>query len=243
MKTIHDDAVIIGLMEYRDTDRIVSLFSRDHGKISGIARGARKSVKRFGGALELFARLSIHFQPREPLVTISAVDIRTIYPQIRATMAGIAHAGYAVELVAALAPERYPSPRLFRLLTAYLQHLDQAPALPADRHVFEINLLNILGYRPPLEACAGCGASLAVSGGRWAGKAVHAVYCQNCTTTGQQLGTATIATLRNALTTGRFGQISFSRETLDETDAFLHDFIAAHIHRPLNSLAFLRLSP
>ncbi len=243
MKIINDDAVVIGLLDYRETDRIVTFFSRDHGKISGIARGARKSVKRFGGALELFARLSISFLPRESLVTISDVDIRTIYPQIRATMAGIAHAGYAAELVAELAPERYPSHRLFRLLTAYLEHLDQAPAVPADRHIFEINLLNILGYRPALETCAGCGASLALSGGLWSGSTGHGVYCPGCSTGGIRLGTATVATLLKALATGRFGQIGFSREALDEADEFLHDFIAAHIHRSLNSLAFLRLSP
>jgi DNA repair protein RecO (recombination protein O) len=243
MKIINDEAVVIGLIDYRETDRIVSLFSREHGKINGIARGARKSVKRFGGALELFARLSINFLPGESLATIREVDIRTIYPQIRASLAGIAHAGYAAELVAALAPERYPNQRVFRLLTAYLEHLELAPAAPSDRHFFEMNLLNILGYRPPLENCAGCGADLAHCGGLWSARTGHGIYCQSCATGGKRLSAAAVSLLRQTLTTGRFGQIDFSREALDETAEFLHDFIAAHIHRPLKSLAFLRLSP
>jgi DNA repair protein RecO (recombination protein O) len=243
MKIISDEAVVIGLMDYRETDRIVSLFSREHGRISGIARGARRSVKRFGGALELFARLSISFHPGEALLTLREVDLRTIYPQIRATLAGIAHAGYAAELVAALSPERHANQRVFRLLTAYLEHLDQAPATPADRHFFEVNLLNILGYRPPLEHCAGCGADLGPGGGLWSSASGHGIYCQRCASAGTRLSAATVALLRQSLATGRFGQIGFSSEALAETDEFLHDFIAAHIQRPLKSLAFLRLSP
>jgi len=243
MKSVNDEAVVIGLMDYRETDRIVSLFSREHGKISAIARGARKSVKRFGGALELFARLSISFVPGETLATIRDVDIRTIYPQIRATLAGIAHAGYAAELVAALAPERYCNQRVFRLLTAYLEHLDLAPAVPSDRHFFEINLLNILGYRPPLENCAGCGENLALHGGLWSEGAGHGLYCRSCATGGVRLGATAVSLLRRSLTTGRFGQIGFSLEALGEADQFLQAFIAAHTQRPLKSLAFLRLSP
>lgn len=243
MKLIEDEAIVIGLMDYRETDRIVSLFCKEHGKISGIARGARKSVRRFGGVLELFARLTVHFLPGETLVTIRDVDIRTIYPQIRTTMAGIAHAGYAAELVAELTPERYANLRIFRLLTAYLEHLDQTAATPSDRHFFEINLLNILGYRPPLESCAGCGTDLATCGGLWSERTGHGIYCQSCTTGGIQLGAATLALLGKALTTGRFGQISFSQKALGEADEFLRVFIDAHIHRPLKSLAFLRLSP
>jgi len=243
MKPIQDEAVVIGLMDYRETDRIVSLYTRDHGKVSGIARGARKSIKRFGGALELFARLSVHFLPGEALVTIRDADILTIYPQIRATLAGIAHAGYAAELVAALAPERYRNQRIFRLLTTYLEHLDRSPATPSDRHFFEINLLNIMGYRPPLENCAGCGGNLALGGGLWSAMTGHNIYCQNCTTTGMPLSATTVSLLQKSLTTGRFGQISFRDEALDETDRFLHGFIAEHIQQPLKSLAFLRLSP
>lgn len=243
MKIVSDAAVIIGLMDYGESDRLVTLFTREHGRISGIARGARKSVKRFGGSLELFASLTTSFLPRESLVAIRGVDLVTIYPGIRATLAGIAHAGYAVELVAALTPERYPNQRIFRLLTAYLEHLDRNVASPADRHFFEINLLNILGYRPPLDSCSGCGAGLADSGGFWSAQGGHGIYCRHCASGGRQLGATTVTLLCQALATGRFGQISFSGEALVEADEFLHDFIAAHIHRPLKSLAFLRLSP
>lgn len=243
MKIASDDAIVIGLMDYRETDRLITLFTREHGRISGVARGARKSVKRFGGSLELFARLTASFIPHDALATIREVDLVTIYPGIRATLGGIAHAGYAAELVAALTPERYPNQRVFRLLTAYLEQLDRTAASPADRHFFEINLLNILGYRPELDSCTDCGADLARSGGFWSDRSNHGVYCPNCAPGGRPLSAPTVALLRQSLATGRFGQVSFTEATLAETDAFLGTFIAAQLHRPLKSLAFLRLSP
>jgi len=243
MRIVKDDALIIGLMDYRESDRIVTFFSRDHGRISGVARGARRSVKRFGGALELFSRLTLNFTPTDGLVTVHDADPVTIYPKIRATLEGIAHAGYACELVAAMAPERLANQRLYRLLAAYLDRLDSFPVNCSDRHFFEINLLNILGYRPPVESCCRCGDSLGDRGGSWSGGEDGGICCPRCNRGGARLGGEAIAGLARSLTTGRFGQVVFPQGALAEAEAYLEAFIAAHLQRPLKSLAFLRLSP
>jgi len=242
MRSISDEAIVIGLMDFRETDRIVSLFTKEHGRMSGLARGARRSVKRFGGSLELFARLSVNFAQGESLVSIRDVDAVTIYPGIRSSFEGIAHAGYACELVSLLAPERLANGRLFRLLTAYLDHLDNSPATASGRHFFEINLLNILGYRPPLDSCAGCGSELGLKGGFWSGHE-GGIYCRNCSGNGSFLGGSTVTLLLESMKCGRFGQITFADSNILEAGSFLEAFITSNIGRPLKSLAFLRLSP
>ncbi|PKN16416.1 MAG: DNA repair protein RecO [Deltaproteobacteria bacterium HGW-Deltaproteobacteria-23] len=243
MKSLADEAIVIGVRDYRETDRIVHLYTKEHGRLSGIARGAKKSVKRFGGAFELFARLSLELLPAENLATISSAEPLTIYPGIRQTFAAIAQASYAVELLTAITPERLPNKRVFRLLSAYLEQLDNSGVEPSDRHFFEMNLLNILGYRPPLESCSKCGAALAVDGGFWSQGAGHGLVCCRCAHGGYSLSGASIALLLNAFKVGRFGQIRFSPAEIAEVDRFMAAFIAAHISRPLKSLAFLRLSP
>jgi DNA repair protein RecO (recombination protein O) len=243
MRRVTDEALIIGLMDYRENDRIVTFFTREHGRLSGVARGAKRSVKRFGGSLELFSRLQLGFTPAEGLVTVNEVDLVTIFPAIRTTLVGIAHAGYACELVGALSPERLANQRLFRLLTAYLEQLDRSPASCADRHFFEINLLNILGYRPPLEHCCRCGDTLGAAGGSWAGGEEGGISCRRCNRSGRPLGGGAIAGLLASLTTGRFGQVGFSPGELNEVEAYLDACIAANLQRPLKSRAFLRLSP
>jgi len=243
MKSLTDEGIVVGLMDYREADRIVHLYTKEHGRMSGIARGAKKSVKRFGGAFELFARLSLSFLPAENLATISSAEAITIYPGIRKALDTIAYASYAAELVSALTPERLPNKRVYRLLSAYLDHLDTSPADPSDRYFFEINLLNILGYRPQLESCPACGTIIAVDGGFWSPGRSHEIFCRRCSRGGFPIDGESISLLVNSIKTGCFGRIRFSPDGIVGVDRFLEAFIAANVSRTLKSLAFLRLSP
>jgi len=239
MRTSCCEGILIGVMDYGEADRIGTFFTLEYGKLRGIARGAKRSVRRFGGVLELFARLRLQIILREGLSTVSAADIVTIHPGIRSDLPRIGHAGYACELVDLLLPERLHNPRLFRLLAAYLERLDQFPATPSDRRFFEINLLNILGYRPALEHCAGCGGELA--GGAFLGRVPVAdgLFCGRCGAGGGQVAASTVAQLLKAMSTGRFGMLSFTDDELAEAGQLLDIAIAAHISRPLKSLPFL----
>lgn len=239
MHPIRCEAVVLATMDYRESDRIVTLFTLCHGKVRGLARGARKSMRRFGGALEPFARLSVELVVREGLSSLHSVDIVTVYPRIRQELAAIGHGGYAVELVDRLLPDGAPVPRLFRLLVSYLDHLDQGGASPSNRRFFEANLLNILGYRLSLDACAACGVDLPADAGRSAGVG-GTVLCSACGRYGAPLSAETVRLLHRCLGTGRFGAVPFPPDALNEAGPLLDGAIAAHLTRPLNSLAFLR---
>jgi DNA repair protein RecO (recombination protein O) len=240
MQICRCEAIVLGMMDYREADKIVTLFTLEQGKIRGMARGAKRSVRRFGGALELFARLQLEIAIKEGLAQLHTADIVTVFPRIREDLVKIGQAGYACELTDALLPEGLCNPRLFRLMTAYLEHLDRSPAAPSDRRFFELNLLNVLGYRPALEQCAECAAELA--GGAWFRQdaAACGLLCSQCERGGSPVSAATVGHLRQALTTGRFGVITFSPTELDEAGRLLDSAIAAHIQRPLNALTFLR---
>jgi len=150
MKTIDAQAIILRLTDYGEADRIASLFTLEHGRLSGIARGAKRSRKRFGGALEPFAHLQLQLQQGHALAQMNGADIMSIFPGIRQDLNRIGFAAYACELVERLTPEEEANPRLFRLLYCYLERLDQAQASPSDRRFFAVNLLKILGYQPEL---------------------------------------------------------------------------------------------
>ena len=240
MKGEECGAVVIGAMDYREADRIVTLFTLEQGKVRGIARGARKSRRRFGASLELFARVRARLQLRDGLSSLLEADLVTVYPGIRQELPRIALAGYACELVDHFLPDGMPNPRLYRLVVTLLEYLDQAAAEPSDRRFFEINLLNILGYRPPIDSCPACGADLADTGGLLAGGGLHAIPCPACGSGGRPVSSATIQMLRQSLRTGRFGVVRFPPETLAEAGELLDRAIASHLHRPVKSLAFLR---
>jgi DNA repair protein RecO (recombination protein O) len=145
-------AIILSTNNYGDSDRIASLFTLEHGHIRGFAKSARASKKRFGGLLEPAHRLELVLSLKEDgLSRIERIEQTTCHLQLHQQLESLALALYACELVELLTPEGHPLPRLFRLLSALLDHLDQVTAKASDRCFFEINLLNILGYRPLLH--------------------------------------------------------------------------------------------
>jgi len=231
---------VLGTMDYREADRIVTLFTLEHGKLRGIARGAKNSVRRFGGALELFARLRAEIVPKEGLSAIHHADIVTVFPRIRDDLAKIGYAGYACELTDAMLPEGMANPRLFRLLSSYLEHLDSSPASSSDRRFFEMNFLNVLGYCPTLERCESCGVDLDRAAWSSQTMSTSGLLCASCGRGGNPVSGETVLLLKRTLRTGRFGMIFFPAQALHEAGSFLDHALAAHLNRPLKALDFLR---
>ncbi|OGR30285.1 MAG: DNA repair protein RecO [Desulfuromonadales bacterium GWD2_54_10] len=238
MRTEKLQAFVLSTLDYGDSDRIVSLFTLEHGRIKAFARGAKKSRKRFGAALETFARIEAQVRVKDGLSGIQQAEIHSIYPRVRADLAGIAHALYACELVEVITPEGHPLPRLYRLLAAYLDRLETGPAVESDRRFFEINLLNILGYRPSLDSCSRCDIPFAESGALL--QENNELICRACTTGGQALASASLRILLACLGTGKFGQIILPPEICAEVGSLLDNAVAAHADRRLKSLEFLR---
>ena len=231
-------AIVLSSSDFGESDRIASLFTLEHGRMKGFARGARNSRKRFGPALETFARIELQLVRKDGLSSLRQADVITVYPGIRGDLSGIAHALYACELVDSITPEGQPLPRLYRLLTAYLERLDCGAADDADRRMFEINLLNILGYRPSLETCSICGAgfgetvAIVQSGGE--------LTCRFCVKSGRSITAQTRKSLLSCLSTGRFGLELFSADGLLQAGLLLDEAVSAHTGRKLKSLEFLR---
>ena len=216
----------------------MSLFTLEHGRLKGFARGARNSRKRFGPALETFARIDIQLNHKEGLSSVRSADVITLYSGIRGVLGAIAHALYACELVECLTPEGQPLPRLYRLLAAYLERLDSGHSDGADRRMFEINLLNILGYRPSLDGCSRCGSDFDERGAlmQQGGELV----CRFCAATGRTMSSSALQGLGSCLATGRFGQMVFEADALQPAGVLLDESLATHSARKLKSLEFLR---
>lgn len=231
-------AIVLSTTDYGESDRIATLFTLEHGLLKGFARGARNSRKRFGPALENFARIDVQLAHKEGLSSLRQADVISVYPGIRGNLACIAHALYACELVECLTPEGQPLPRLYRLLATYLNRLDSGSEALADRRLFEINLLNILGYRPSLESCCRCdsvfsgGGAFMLPGGD--------LVCRFCVATGRLIADAALRSLLACLSTGRFGLVQFSDEDLQQAGILLDEFLATHAGKKLKSLEFLK---
>lgn len=230
-------AFVLSNSDYGESDRIVSLFTLEHGRLKGFARGARNSRKRFGPALESFARIDLQLNCKEGFSSLRSADVITLYPGIRGELNAIAHALYACELIDCLTPEGQPLPRLFRLMAAYFERLDSGHVEDSDRRLFEINILNILGYRPSLEGCSRCSSDFGVSGAlmQQGGELV----CRFCASTGRQMSSTSLRWLSSCLNTGRFGHVNHDAESLQLAGMLLDESLRKHSARKLKSLEFL----
>ncbi len=136
-------AIVLRTVDYGERDRVVALLSRERGKLSAFARGARTSRRRFGGALEPFHLVSAEVgeRPGAELWTLREVTVECAFAGIRADLARIACAGYAIELARELVRDAEPHEELFDLVAGYLARLDAGPARPWDLRGFELGAL------------------------------------------------------------------------------------------------------
>lgn len=240
-----DVALLLRAVDYGEADRVVTFFTRGLGKVTAFARAARKSQKRFGGALEPFHRLAIRYRDRRgELVSLVSASVERARPGIPADLDRIARAAYVTELVAEATRERAPHPELFDLLDAGLEVLSSVELRGATAGgwlaAFELKLLALAGYRPDLAACADCGDAGA---GRYRFVPDRGVLCCMRCAGGHGIavsaGTVRLleASLEHAL--DRLERFAFSPSQVDEARRLLGPFIRVQLGKELKSARFL----
>jgi DNA repair protein RecO (recombination protein O) len=151
-------AVVIGSFPLGESDRVVTFFSREYGKVRGVAKASRRMRSRFGGALELFTMGELVFfdTGRSELVRIDHFDVVEPFARVREDLERLGQASWVVECVARLTAERDPHAALYGLLARSLRAM--ATAAPVRVAVcFGVRCLDALGHRPRLDRCVACG--------------------------------------------------------------------------------------
>lgn len=240
------DAILLRSIDYGESDRIVTFFSADFGKIRGIAKGARRSRKRFVNALENFScgQLMFSRRSREGLALIEACDVRNHFPGIREDIEKTLTASYFIELVDAFTLEGKQSEELFRLLYAFLDFLDVGSASEGMIRIFELRLLKLLGYDPVLDRCMGCKTLLEEMDRILFDPVEGGIRCRKCDLRGRDIysmmpGTVKLLVLGKNMETGRLHQLVFSETALKESRNALNAFIQHILGKELKSLNVL----
>ena len=183
MSSSADDArgIVVKTTPVRESDLVVQLYTDAHGKLSGIARGARSSRRRFAGALQLLvlARYGLARPRRGDLWSIERADIEREWTSVAADVVAHAHAAYVVELVGALLPPEAPDPHALAIVVAAWDSLADAGPSPGALRAAELELLDLVGHRPALDACAACGATDVDTGGVF-DPSRGGVICRRC---------------------------------------------------------------
>src|SRR5258708_3583694 len=152
-------AIVLRARDYAESDRIVTLLTRDFGKLSGIAKGAKASRRRFERKLEPFSCVTLFFKrrPLGQLVFITRAERGEMaHPAIEDDLGKIALGSYMLELADALTTEEAEAAHVYQVLTQAFAALSQVPASAALRHAYELKMLDATGYGLEFGRCRLC---------------------------------------------------------------------------------------
>jgi len=155
------EAIVLRTYPLREADLLVTLFTRAEGKVRGVARSAKKSRRRFGGALEPLTYVRAFYDVREgqELARLDACEVLESPLAAEVSYARAVALGHIAELLDELLPDRESNDSIFRLALSVL-HVLTGPKVWMPVTYFELWLTRLTGFLPELTECIECGRSL-----------------------------------------------------------------------------------
>lgn len=197
----HDEAIVLRTWAFHEADLLVSLFTREQGRVKGVARHAMKSRRRFGGALEPGTHILAHYteRPREELVRCDSFEMMWSPLRQPVDLARAAGLQVVVEVLEETLPDLAPEDNVFRLALTVLKTMEDGQVwLPVT--YFCLWMSRLMGWMPELGHCVVCGVEV---GEAWWSAAGDGVTCGDDRRPGSvRLTGATIAEVRRVFRVG-----------------------------------------
>jgi len=250
MPVFSSPAILLRRLDYGDFDVIITFFTLNKGKLSLIAKSAKKSTKRFAGILELFSVLEVVAGTgrSKGLAVLQEAVLKQPFSAIRADFRKTAYASYWAELIHNWIEENFKQVSLYHLFEHVLAELDSGRTAPAVLNIlFQMRLLALSGHRPNLVVCSRCRRDLeninqdkiiidSQRGG---------ILCKDCRTGSASrtlIGKGAIKQLLwvESGDLAKATRIKFSQSALKEGTEFLEEFVCYHLGKQPRSLKFLR---
>jgi DNA repair protein RecO (recombination protein O) len=233
-----EESIVLSTVDYGEADRIVTLFTVGRGRLSAFAAGARKSKRRFPGALEPATHLKARLVERHgDTYRLDAADVVTSFHGLRDDLPRIARSLYALELCRELTRDHEPHRELFTSLLEYLALLEAGKAGPTSLVKFELDALALAGFRPQFDPCLRCGNE---TGERPRfDPDVGGALCESCAMQVPHAVPAYAAVI-DALARLQAGERQpFDEQIRSRARGLLNLFIEHHLGRRLKSVDFL----
>ena len=239
------EAFVLRTYSLAEAHKICVFFTRDLGKIRGVAHGARKMTSRFGSALEPFTQVAITYYKKEgrELVSVSSCDIVSSNFYSAASDLSVSTAfSYMCELLMEFLPDEEPNEKMYRLVVATLDAVKEQGEVNHLLRYFECWTLRLMGFFPDLSTCSICGEPISES------HSVHLAtggtpHCLSCSSTRETAVSGEIReTIRRIfrLSPGVFGRSETPIEHLTRIDEINYGITRTALERDLKSRGLLK---
>lgn len=236
-------------VEFGESDLVVHLLTARGGRLTAIAKGARRSTRRFPGVLDLFnlLRVQVERPRRGGMARLEHARLANAFLGLRREPRRYALASYLVELLDRLAPEGGPRRDLAALFAFALEALAALEAAGPDRRtraLLELRALGALGLHPELRACVRCGRALEGAASLAFAVPEGGALCASCERPGDAALRVHLGTLRAlergaALPLERIERLALAGAALDEALRLLDRFQRFHVGVELRTVGFL----
>jgi DNA repair protein RecO (recombination protein O) len=153
LRSFRADGIVLKHNDYGEADRMLTVYTRQKGKVRALARGVRKVHSRMGGHLEPFTRVSLLLATGRHWYVVSQAEAKDSYASLSEDLEIVGYASYVVEILDRFTYEEEENSALFRLLSSTLDRLNKGDDPLLVVRYYEIRLLDLLGFRPELNHC------------------------------------------------------------------------------------------
>lgn len=238
-----DEAIVLRTHKLGEADRIVTLLTRQRGRVRAVAKGVRRTTSRFGSRLEPFTHVDLQLAEGRNLDTITQAE--TLSPFSKGL--GLDYDRYTAGTVMLetadrlVAEEREPSVQQFLLLVGGLRAMvagEHAPGQVLDSYL--LRSLAVAGYAPSFEHCARCGTLSAEGAHRWFNPSMGGMLCSTCRVPGSASPAPETVALLGALLAGDWAVVDpAAARNLKEASTLVAAYLAWHLERGLKSMAYV----
>jgi DNA repair protein RecO (recombination protein O) len=240
MKQYRAEAIVLAIRDWRGSDKIVTLFTREFGKITALAFGLRQPKNQLSGCIQLFSHIEVVLDTGKNLEVLRQASLKESNRVLREDLDRMAYSALVVEVATELWPERESQPEAFDALCSAMRLLSERnPRIAALAVCWQ--LLSLAGYHPEFDHCVICGDDHCLlpafdpeAGG---------VSCPTCRQLDHlSLSESACNLLKRLLTLNLLEPEHFttSANVVAEVENLLLHFLAHRLDKPLHSIAFIR---
>lgn len=236
--------IVLKSFDFRETSRIVTFYTKDYGKVSGVLKGIRTNHKKFGSSVDRFSVNDIvYYQYRNSeLHLVSHCDLRQYFYPIRQDLKKSLAASYIIELVSLIMPQEEKNERIFQLMLEFLSTMETSQDISRLVHVFQVKLLSFSGFRPHLDTCLKC-SGVITPGAKFSMKE-GGLLCRRCSAGDTTLHAISPSSVSSILFVEDSDwptcmRLKLSDDTRKELKYILNNFLVFHLGRKVKSEKYL----
>ena len=242
------EAIILHTYPLKEADKIVSFFSRQDGRKRGVAINARRSVRRFGAALEPLSHVRLRYVEQETrsLVRLESGELIQSFFAIQSNYEVAVGCSYIAEVCEQLLPEDEANDPFFRLVLLVMDEIGRTRQIWRPLVYFDLWAVQLAGFLPPLDTCVGCRARLRSAEPAWFRPESEGLRCDACHSRGSsrlepESRQAALEMLRASL--AAIAPEGWSKSRAADLRRFLEQRIEGHLERKLRTREALEALP